>query len=82
MQPNIKNSAMINGLIIGLLLSFKFLLSIPKNYYFGLLGFLISISIIYLLYIMTVKLRDEEFDGVLRERRERGRHLGGRKKKR
>jgi hypothetical protein len=66
MESNISKSAMVNGLIIGFLLSLKFILSIPKNNFFTFITLFISILIIVLMYKMTLKFRETEFGGVIK----------------
>jgi hypothetical protein len=65
MQSTITKSAMINGLIIGFLLSLKFLLSTQKTSILVSLGLVISVSIIFILFRMSIRLRNDEFDGII-----------------
>ena len=63
MQQNILNSAKVNGLIIGCLLSLKFLLSVQNNMLLSFLAMAISVSIIVVLYSTAVKFRDIKCEG-------------------
>jgi hypothetical protein len=65
MQSSITKSAMINGLIIGFLLSLKFIFSTQKISILVSLGLVISVSIIFILYRMSIRFRNEEFDGII-----------------
>ena len=62
MHSTIRKSAMQNGLIIGLFLSLKFIFSTQNSGLLSFLSFMISISIVVLLYILAVKFRDKELD--------------------
>jgi hypothetical protein len=63
MKQNIKNSARANGLIIGALLSFKFLLSVQNNSIVSMLAIAISILIIFVIYGLTIKFRESKCNG-------------------
>lgn len=65
MQSKIAKSAMVNGLIVGLLLSLKFLLSAQKLSFYGFLGLVVSISVVFVLYKMAIDFRDKELDGII-----------------
>ncbi len=64
-KTNILNSAMRNGLILGILFSLNFGLSVVQNPYLGLLSNLVVALIIYLTYRLTVRFRDKENSGIL-----------------
>lgn len=64
MQQNYIKSSLINGiLIIGGLLSLKFLLSASKIGVLGLIANIISILIIYLMYRFSTQYRENECNG-------------------
>lgn len=63
MKQNIKNSARANGLIIGALLSLKFLLSVQGNTFFSMLAIAISVLIIFVIYGFTIKFRESKCNG-------------------
>lgn len=65
MQASLNKSAMLNGLIVGVLLSLKFLLGASNNTALSLLGFAISILIIVLLFLFSTKFRDKENEGFI-----------------
>jgi hypothetical protein len=65
MQPNIIKSAMFNGLIMGVLFTFNFMISLPKNTILSLLSYLIVAGIIFLMYKMSVQFRDKECEGYI-----------------
>jgi len=65
MESNISKSAMLNGLIIGFLLSVKFLLSVQKQGLFVFFGLVISVLIIVQMYLTTVRFRETESDGFI-----------------
>jgi len=66
MQPNITKSAMLNGLIVGVLLSLKFIFSAQKFNIFGLLAVFISVLIVFVLYRMSTHFRDTECSGTIK----------------
>lgn len=65
MQSTLTKSAMINGLVIGLFLSLKFLLSTQESTLLVSLGLVISVLIIFILFRNAIKFRDVEFDGII-----------------
>lgn len=65
MQPSIFKTSMINGLIMGVLFSLKFLLSTSKSVTFSVLSFILLIAIILVMYKMTVSFRDKELKGFI-----------------
>jgi hypothetical protein len=65
MQPNIIKSAMFNGLIMGVLFTLNFMISLPKNTILGLLSYLIVAGIVFLMYRMSVQFRDKECGGYI-----------------
>jgi len=66
MQQNITKSAKFNGLIVGVLLSLKFILSAQKSNLFAFLALFISILIIVALYRMAIRFRDLEGGGTIK----------------
>ncbi len=64
-KPNILNSTMRNGLILGIFFSLNFIFSMLNKPYLGLLSNLILALIIYLTYRFTVRFRDKENAGVI-----------------
>jgi hypothetical protein len=68
MQSNIARSATLNGLFIGLLLSLKFIFSVTKSNLLAFLSFGISIYIVFALYNLTVRIREKEFEGLIKYR--------------
>lgn len=68
MQPNITKSAMVDGLLIGLLLSVKFILSAQKLSFLALLALLISVFIIVALFRMAIRFRETQCNGVIKYR--------------
>jgi len=65
MHSTIRKTAMRNGLIIGLLLSLKFIFSTQNSGILSFLSIMISISIVVLLYTLSVKFRDNELTGTI-----------------
>lgn len=65
MQQNMNKSAMVKGLIIGAMVSLKFILGIFGTTALSTLGFLISILIVVALYVFAKKYRDEENEGFM-----------------
>jgi Protein of unknown function (DUF4199) len=65
MPRKIINSAMRNGLILGVLFSINFLFSISKNSVFLLLTYAIAVYIVVIMYRMSVRHRDNECEGVI-----------------
>jgi len=63
MQQNVIKSAMHNGLIMGVLFSINFLLSIQKNSLSILLSYFVMAAIIILSYRTTLQYRDGECNG-------------------
>ena len=69
MQPSIVKPTMSNGLIMGVLFSVNFLLSIQKNYFFVFLSYFVIASIVVSLYKMSIQFRDSACAGVISYRR-------------
>lgn len=65
MQPTMTNSAMRNGLILGVLFTVNFLISASGVAMLGLLSYLITALIIYYTYRFTVNFRDKESEGFI-----------------
>jgi hypothetical protein len=65
MQQNMNKSAMQKGLIIGAMVSLKFILGIFGSTALSAIGFLISILVIVVLYLFAKKYRDEENEGFI-----------------
>jgi len=65
MQQNIVKSAMINGLIMGVIFSFNFLIALPKSSIMALLSMAITCIIVVMMYRMAVKFRDNECEGII-----------------
>lgn len=65
MNENNKKTAMINGLIIGGLMSLKFLLGTSTVGFIGFLALIISVGILVLLYRFAVSFRDKENGGTI-----------------
>jgi hypothetical protein len=65
MQPNIIKSAMLNGLIMGVLFSINFLCSLSQITAIILLSYILMIYILVAVYRSTVKFRDVECNGVI-----------------
>lgn len=65
MKPNIFKSASQNGLLIGVLLSLKFLLSTQDNIILSSFAIVISILIIVAMYLMTKRFRDKDCEGFI-----------------
>lgn len=63
MNKEIKNSAKANGLIIGTLLSIKFLLSASDNYFLLAIASILSFTIIVIIYGFAIKFRDTQNGG-------------------
>ena len=66
MQQNTNKTAMVNGLIIGAMLSIKFLLSSTKIGILAFIGFAISILIVFALYKFAINHRDKEREGFIK----------------
>lgn len=66
MQPNIFRSSMHNGLILGVLLSLKFLFSTPNNSVLSFVALLISILIVFALYKLAIRFRENECGGIIK----------------
>lgn len=69
MQPNIIKPSMNNGLIMGVLFSLNFILSIQKNYLFVFLSYFVISTIVVGMYRMSIRYRDTECEGVLSYRK-------------
>ncbi len=65
MKPNIFKSASQNGLLIGVLLSLKFLLSTQNNGLSSLIAFSISIFIVVVMFLMVKRFRDKDCEGYI-----------------
>ncbi|MDR3651688.1 MAG: DUF4199 domain-containing protein [Paludibacter sp.] len=65
MQQNIKNSARLNGLIVGVMLSLKFVLSAQKYDVLASFSLFISILIVFVLYRMSARFRDTKCEGTI-----------------
>lgn len=65
MEQSMKKTAMTNGLIIGGLLSLKFLLSTINSGFISIITFSISIFIIFALYRFATRYRDNECEGII-----------------
>lgn len=65
MQQNMNKSAMLKGLIIGAMVSLKFILGVFGSTALSVIGFLISILVIVALYMFAKKYRDEEYEGFM-----------------
>ncbi len=63
MQQSILNSAKINGLIIGALISLKFVLGAQNNSILSLIALAISISIVLTLFRTATTFRDKNCEG-------------------
>jgi hypothetical protein len=66
MQPNIFKSALHNFHIVGLLLSLKFILTAQKYGIFASFAIIISILLVFVLYLMSVHFRDTECKGTIK----------------
>lgn len=66
MQSNLMNTAMRNGLILGILFSANFLLSVSGMTFLALLTYAVIGLIIYFTYRYTTKYRDNELGGSIR----------------
>lgn len=58
-----------NGLIIGALLSLKFLFSTQENLFFSILTLSLSVFIIFALYMLAVRFRETECEGIISYKR-------------
>ena len=65
MDENIKKSAMLNGLIIGGLMSLKFLLGTSKVGFISFFPLVLSVGILLFMYRFVVAYRDKEKGGIL-----------------
>ncbi len=65
MKPNLMNSAMRNGLILGILFSVNFIFSISNNIFLGLLSYAVIGVIFYMTYRFTVSYRDTDCEGAI-----------------
>lgn len=65
MQRNNVKSAMNSGLIMGVLFSINFLLSITKNTAFILLSYALAAIIVVAMYNMSIRHRDHECEGAI-----------------
>jgi len=65
MQPNILKSAMLNGLIMGVVFSLNFLLSISKIPSLTLLSYVVVTFILVGMYKLSIRFRDVECEGVI-----------------
>jgi Protein of unknown function (DUF4199) len=69
MQPSIIKTSMSNGLIMGVLFSLNFLLSIQKNYIFVFLSYFAISTIVIGMYKMAIRYRDLECKGFVSYRK-------------
>jgi len=65
MQPSITKSAMLNGLIMGVIFSINFLFSVSKVTSLIMFTNIIAILIVVWVYRTTVKFRDNECEGFI-----------------
>ena len=65
MQNNTIKSSMINGLIMGGLFTANFLITASKNSILGLVSLVITGFIVYMMYRMAIKFRDNECEGTI-----------------
>lgn len=65
MQPNIMKSAMHNGLIVGVIFSVNFLLSVSGITALVLLTYAVAIIILIMLYKIAIRFRETECDGAI-----------------
>lgn len=65
MQPNTVKSAMLNGLIMGVLFSANFLLSVSQNTFLSLLSYVVFALILVTTYRFTIRFRDIECEGFI-----------------
>lgn len=65
MQQNILKSTMFVGLILGILFSLNFLISLIGSGFAGFLSFIITILIVYYTYHSVIKYRDMECEGAI-----------------
>ena len=65
MESKVSKSAMTNGLIVGLLLSVKFLLSAQKFSFATYLSLVVSIYIVLVLFRLAISFRNKELDGII-----------------
>lgn len=65
MNSNLMNSTMRHGLILGIVFSVNFILSISGNMFFGLLSYVAVGLIIYLTYKYTMSYRDTDCAGTI-----------------
>ncbi len=69
MQPNIIKTSMSNGLIMGVLFSLNFLLSIQKNALFIFLSYFAISAIVIGMYRMAIRFRDTQCEGFISYRK-------------
>lgn len=65
MQPNVMKSAMSNGLIMGIIFSINFLLSIAKSSILDILSFGLTCFIVIGMYKLAIRFRDRECGGTI-----------------
>lgn len=65
MQSNLLKTSMINGLIMGVLFSLNFLISVPKNTILGILSYFIMAAIVVIMYRMAIRYRDNDCEGYI-----------------
>ena len=65
MNQDMNKSAMINGLIIGAMLSLKFLFSTTGNSFLSILAFVFSILVVVAIYYFSVRYRDNINEGAI-----------------
>lgn len=65
MQSKIRKSAMQNGLIMGVIFSVNFIFSVSGTYLLGFLTNVITLVILWVMYKMAVKYRNNECEGTI-----------------
>ncbi len=65
MYVNVMKSAMKSGVILGVLFSLNFLLSIPSNTFIKLLTYILLVLIILMTYRLSIQFRDNECGGYI-----------------
>lgn len=65
MQNSTTKSSMVNGLILGVLFTLNFFIMVPKNSLLGLVSLSITGIIVYMMYRMAIKFRDNECEGTI-----------------
>ena len=65
MNENNKKTAMLNGLVVGGMMSIKFLLGTSTIVFIGFLGLIVSVGILVLLYRFAIAYRGKENEGTI-----------------